>query len=371
LRARFYGRAGLQWTHGSEGNENITGMEDRVNRINVWVLSDGKAGHLSQSKGILAALRDWVKVEEDWVEFKLRVGFLRRVMDVVLRGGVQHPTGWLRIFYRMDELPPGKPDLILSAGGNTRHANAWLAGTLACRNLFCGDLRGLAKDLFAGVITWDESKAGEDGWIVNPTPVAITPEEVEREARQWRMETGRMDERIWTMLLGGDGAGYSWGPKDWKRLGGLMKRYYRETGVRWVVVSSRRTGRKAEPLIREEAGEDVVCAWCPAEGDREISYQAALGCSKRVFVTEDSHMMITEAIASGRQVHTLQPSRWKADPSNLHFLHLYEKNGWISRHALDFCDLFPTLKVMLDGSVSALGRQLQKWWRNLERESEE
>jgi len=345
-------------------------MEDSVNSIKAWVLSDGKAGHRSQSKGVLAALRDWVKVEEDWVEVKLRVGFFRLAMDRVLRGGVVLPTGWLRIFYRMDELPPGKPDLILSAGGNTRHANAWLAGTLACRNLFCGDLRGLDKDLFAGVITWDESKAGENGWIVNPTPVAITPDEVERKARQWRMKTGQTDERIWTMLLGGNGAGYLWGSKDWKKLGGLMKRYHRETGVRWVVVDSRRTGRKAEPLIREEAGEDVVCAWCPAEGIREISYLAALGCSERVFVTEDSHMMITEAIASGRQVHTLQPARWKANPSNLHFLRLYEKNSWISRHALDFCDGFPSLKVMHEGLVSALGRRLQTWWHNLEMECE-
>lgn len=331
-------------------------------QLAVWVLSDGRAGHVNQSKGVLAALRMWTEVREHVIDVRVRVGFFRNLMGGLLRTGARN-LALLKVFCRFDRLPQDTPDLIVSAGGNTRHANAWLARAMGCKNLFCGDLRGMSRRMFTGVITSDESHEGQQGWIVSPTPVSITPQGVDEAAKQWREAAHAANGHLWTLLVGGTGAGYHWKTSDIRAMVETIKGLHQSVGARWVVVTSRRTGKETEDLLRQALDDSVVAGWCVPNDPKAIPYQAALGAAERIIVTEDSHMMITEAIASGRPVHTVRPETCDPDESNLLFLKLYEGQGWISRHDLFLDGGLPELKGLEKATVDRLGKQLQEWWK--------
>ncbi len=327
----------------------------------VWLLNDGKAGHFNQTRGIVSALGEWATVEEETISIRLRVGFWKWFLDTWARQCSLRPLCLLHLAYKVGEPPSsGSPDLILSAGGNTRHANAWLAKRWSCRNLFCGNLRGMLKKDYDGVLSYDESREGEKGWIVSPTPVAIRAEEVNARGEVWRESREGLEyAELWTLLIGGDGSGYSWRESDFERLIQRMK----EQPCRWVIVNSRRSDVALCETLRSELQTANLEACCLVSGPKDIEYREALGVAARIWVTEDSHMMISEAIASGRPVQTLQPERFATAPINLRFLKYYERRRWISRHSLSKEISFPKGELMTGGLIEELGEKLKNWWR--------
>jgi mitochondrial fission protein ELM1 len=303
--------------------------------MNVLILSDGRAGHFNQSRAVCMALGRSVPVRITEVRCKLRAGVLRYLLRALLNtGGRRLPLSQWRRFHSGDELPPGPFDLIVSAGGHTACGNAWLAAQLRCRNLFCGDLRGLRPELFAGVITAFDPPAPHARYIRCTTPVPVDPAELEEKGAAWRAHTD-CRETCWSLLTGGPGAGYEYTTADWERLAKALSAMSARHGVRWLVSTSRRTGAEGEAALLDGLDPALLAASIRAvRGGGDISYHEILGTAERHFVTEDSHMMITEAIASGRPVHTLQPAKFLTDAGNLHFLKLYEQNGWIVRQRI-------------------------------------
>ncbi len=336
--------------------------------MDVWILSDGRPGHFNQSKGMVLALRRNYEVAELWIEARARSSVARSVMRALLNGlRGRMPLGVLRALCRLGELPPRPPELLVSAGGNTCHANAWLARHFNCRNLFCGTLRGLRAELFSGVVTYEAGREKDDRFILGPTPVAVEKEAVEEEGRKFRDAATLGEARLWTLLVGGEGAGYAWTKADWNRLAQALARMSADHGVRWVVVTSRRTGAEGDEMLAAAVDPKAVAAATYVTGVEEVSYAAALGCAERIFCTEDSHMMITEGMAAGRPVHTLQPAAFETDPSNQQFLTMYEQRRFITRHRVEALAKGPFevpsgLEVQERPGVDQLAGELNAWW---------
>ena len=127
--------------------------------LQVWLLSDGMPGHFNQARAIAAALAVDRAIEITWVELRLRVGLARRLLRLVLnsrhRPMARHRLSW---FYR-GVLPDGCPDILISAGGRTSFANAWLARWFGVPNVYAGSLRGLAPRHFSAVLTLEAMPA--------------------------------------------------------------------------------------------------------------------------------------------------------------------------------------------------------------------
>ena len=334
--------------------------------MQVLILSDGRAGHANQSRAICMALERHFPVTVATLRCHLRAGFLRYLLRMLLHltGGRLPLTFW-KLFHSGDPLPAAKPDLIISAGGHTSCANAWLAQSWRCRNLFCGDIRGLRTSFFAGIVSAYETDAGKAGFIISPTPVTIDRADLAAKAADYRARSGLGDTRCWSLLAGGDGAGYSYTAEDWNNLAAALDTLAEKHGIRWLITTSRRSGAEANAALARV----VHAAGLALAGtDSALTYHEILGTAGRHFVTEDSHMMISEAIATGAPVHTLQPARFHTDASNLHFLRHYESKGWITRHAIAGAEGvdFPTLH---DGAgdapavMDALAEKLAAWWR--------
>lgn len=303
--------------------------------MNILILSDGKAGHVSQAKAVAMALEKTRPVTTAILECRLRAGFLQRPLRFLLnltRGRLP------RLFYRWmhagDPWPAARPDLIVSAGGSTCAANAWLGAGWRVPNIFCGSIRSLRPDLFAGIVTAFEPPEPHPRYIRCTTPVPIEPAALAEKGASWRARVNCQD-RCWSLLAGGEGAGYHYSAGDWQQLGQALATLSAQHGVRWLVSTSRRTGAEGEAALFAQLNPELVAGSTRAiQGGGDISYHEILGAAERHFVTEDSHMMITEAIAGTRPVHTLQPAAFQTDEGNLHFLRIYEQNGWIVRQQI-------------------------------------
>lgn len=334
--------------------------------MKVLILSDGRAGHANQSRAICMALEKNFPVTALTLRCNLRAGFLRYLLRTLLHlTGGRLPLAFWKLFHSGDPLPGEKPDLIISAGGHTSCANAWLAQSWRCRNLYCGNVRGLRTSFFCGIISAYETDAGKARFIISPTPVTIDRADLAAKAAALRTRRGLGDIRCWSLLAGGDGAGYSYTAEDWNRLAAVLETLANKHGVRWLITTSRRSGPEANAALSRVAH---TAGLALAGTASDLLYHEILGAAERHFVTEDSHMMISEAIATGAPVHTLQPAKFHTDASNRHFLRHYETKGWITRHAIAGAEDvdFPSLKAsagVAPAVMDELAAKLAAWWR--------
>jgi hypothetical protein len=304
--------------------------------LHVWVLSDGRPGHYSLSRGIVAALARLRPVEQHWLTLRLRVGAARGPMRQLLnRLPVPPSPAWLNLFYRMPALPRTACDLIVSAGGKTSFANAWLARRMGVRNVFAGSLRRLSPALFDVVLTLEPiTPQASNNLVLELPPSAFDLDEVDRSGRAFRGGRNLNGEVLWTIMLGGDGAGYRYDQDDWRQLGHLLARLAEVHGVRWLVLGSRRTGRQAEKMLSETLGDRHIAAACwYRQGDAD-SVAACLGAADRVFVTEDSMTMLTEAIFSQRPVVSLRPASVAPTARYNAMIERFAAKGWICRYTI-------------------------------------
>jgi len=79
------------------------------------------------------------------------------------------------------------------------------------------------------------------------------------------------------------------------------------------IVTSRRTPPEVEDLFQSRLKNILgdYSAWFH-HGDKNFNLAGLLGSAKNIFVTEDSAMMISESISSGKPVTTLYPSNIKS-----------------------------------------------------------
>lgn len=301
--------------------------------LRVWLLSDGRPGHYNQSRGILKALARRRPLTVDWIELELRAGFLRTPLRALLNARAAPSLRWLRLFYRLS-LPPQPPQMIVSAGGRTSFANAWLAARFGVPNLFAGSLRGLSPERFRAVLTLEPIGAANNIVLVVP-PSAIDADDPEAGA----VPGCAAETPCWALLIGGDGAGYRYTRQDWMVLAGLLGRLAAHYRVRWLISSSPRTGVAAERLLRAH-----LPAACIAEAawygeDRRSRVARQLGAAERVFVSEDSMTLLTEAISARKPVCSLRPQRARPEPRYGEALQRFAGRALIHRFAIDaLCD---------------------------------
>jgi len=88
------------------------------------------------------------------VTVRLRIGLGRNILRLILNHTCMPlPSGLLKLFYEIDDLPDQGCDLIVSTGGKTSFANAWLARWKNVPNIFVGSLRRLSPGHFSVVLT--------------------------------------------------------------------------------------------------------------------------------------------------------------------------------------------------------------------------
>lgn len=283
---------------------------DGVKKLVIWCLSDGRPGHFNQSRGIIKALSRNFRVEPEWIEVRLRYPFVRLVLTALFNYTRGAWFNLVRMLYSA-VLPDGRPDLVVSSGGNTLFLNVSLARHFGCRNLFSGGLRKLAPRCFTAYLTL------EDDPHENAVPVVLAPTEMDigelaelrtrlRSERQWQGP-------VWMMAIGGNSGIYHYHQQDWQALAAFMHGLSGQAQVRWLLTTSRRTGREVEEKLQAMIDPGILldAVWyasAPGKVMREF-----LALADVVVCTEDSFSMITESVSGGRPVIAARPEQVRHD----------------------------------------------------------
>jgi uncharacterized protein len=264
--------------------------------VQLWLLSDGAPGHLSQSQGIVDALASRADVRVTTIDLRVRSTFWKRLGRLLLPW-IRQPQAWLARVYDID-VPPGSPRLIVSSGANTLLANALLARQTGAANVYSGTLRGYAASAYRCVFTVVPLGVANNHVL----PLPPVPGHLAK-----AMPAPESTDRLIAVLVGGDGAGYGFTAADWKRLALSLAQLADRHQARLLVTTSRRTGVQAESVLREHLPSAVLAdaVWWSVAPRKVV--RDFLAASVGVVVTEDSLTMVAESIYSARPVIAVFP----------------------------------------------------------------
>jgi len=293
------------------------------NPLRIWLLSDGAPGHVSQSRGVAEAIGRFCPVELILVQLRVRQKLLKSIGRWLLHRGV-FPSWLLRRVYAI-ELPVGKPELLISSGGNTLLASALLAREFGVPNFYSGTLKGYPCRCYSSI--YSVTPLGVPNNKVLPLPPV--PDTLARKL------PAASPDAPWLLLIGGNGAGYRYEDADWRALAAAVNRLGKEQGARWLVTTSRRTGAAAEDLLQQLLDPSVLIDTVYFGTNPKPVVRDFLGRCRGVWVSEDSLTMVAEAIYSGRPVRSLRPRQARPEANDAAALAGYVERGLLERSCLD------------------------------------
>lgn len=281
-----------------------------------WLLTDGAPGHESQSRGVADAIARFRPLAVTRVEVRVRRKWLKSAGRQLLRLG---RADWLLAAAHDIALPAGRPDLVISSGGNTLLASALLARRFGVPNFYSGTPKGFDTAWYSRIYTvTDQGGASNVVLPLPPVPgelCAATPPPL-------------ADDAPLLLLVGGNG-GLTYTAQDWQALAREADALAARTGRRWLVTTSRRTGADVEGILAAGiAPERIVDAVWWSRAPRKVM-RDFLARAAAVYVTGDSMSMIAEAIYAARPVHVLMPAQGAHDAQDGAALAGYVRAGFV------------------------------------------
>jgi mitochondrial fission protein ELM1 len=300
----------------------------------IWLLADGKPGHVSQSEGVLRALSERYPLQVDRLDVRLRGRIwrplLRHVLNSVRPVSPVQALRLLRLAYSGVPTAGSGPDLVVSCGGETIFANALIGRDRSVRNVFLGTLRGLKPGNFDAVVSGLYLAD-----VPNLVELTLSPGAFDRAAaRQAGAEliAGLQpadDAPFWSVLIGGDGAGYRYTEADISALCRFLGAAHRRFSVRWLLTTSRRTGARIERQLQQYlTAHPRAFAHSVLFGESSRRVAASyIGAAERLFVTEESSSMLSEAMLCRCPVVSLSPVVRRPDAHYARFLEKHRSAG--------------------------------------------
>ena len=280
--------------------------------LRLWVLHDGKPGHYSQALGVarLIQQRSQRPCEMRAIQAKPKLKLANHALRFLAARAGAALLRCLPLAYRREALPDEVPDLIISFGGNVLALNVALSRLLGCSNLVVGNCYGLPADSVSVNLTAFVDRARSADWQRRNigSQVALCKTERSHCERLGNLLWEQSPAPLWTMLVGGPGSGYRYSDDDWRALVVAMAQLSRRYGIRWLLSTSRRSAGAAE-ILRHGLNEENCFASIYYRGPDSPSADAFLGAGERLFCTEDSLSMLSEAVAMGKPVVSLRPAR--------------------------------------------------------------
>ena len=213
-----------------------------------------------------------------------------------------------------NSIAPGDA-LFLSAGSGAAPfalALARVKGHKSC-TIMTPSALGTSPFDFAIIPEHDHPRENKNTLVTLGAPNAIFPDQLERSgwelAQKYPPAEGKEAEK-WALLLGGDDENYRLSPEWIRRSVTPILEAAVKTGAEIYITTSRRTSPDAEEeLARLARSCGAVRMLLLASKDPFNPVPGMLGLCSRVFVTEDSVSMVSEAVTAGRAVFLLRVER--------------------------------------------------------------
>jgi uncharacterized protein len=303
--------------------------------MNVLVIKDDKPGHYNQTEGLILYLKEiFEDLEVEYIEIKIKSKFTRKILRFLLNTFpnffTENSIKYLPFFYEKFTIPKNKVDLIISTGGNTSNLNVWFSKTYKCKNILNGALRGLKEELFTYITTVIDL-GYKNQIILDVAPSAITKEKLKESGIEFiKNKKLSINDKYYTLLIGGDGAGYKYDNSFYDNLIEFVKNISIKRNIKWLITTSRRTPLDIEKEMKNKL-KDYCVYFVAYNINPEKVMSSFLSLSEKVFVTEESSSMISEAILSEKDVFTIGVGNNKSDSNYKNILHKFVKSGYIVR----------------------------------------
>jgi mitochondrial fission protein ELM1 len=272
---------------------------------NILIISDGIPGHFNQSKGVALMLSETNECSISIHEMSWRLYFLRSACTISARLLLRLKNKIIArgILFMYSPINIQGYDLIIAAGGNTMAISAAIKLAYSIPVIQLGSPRGLHSSMFNALITIEKYFDDSSNIVAVISPNLYSPNVCARAAQQDNLSAHLL------FLIGGEGIGYSYTLQEWENMLIEIEDLCFQTKLPISIVTSRRTSPEVEDLFQSRLKNILgdYSAWFH-HGDKNFNLAALLGSATNIFVTEDSAMMISESISSGKPVTTLYPS---------------------------------------------------------------
>ena len=266
--------------------------------VNIWVLTDGRAGNEAQALGLAEACARIASAEITVKRISLKPWAALVPPGLVSRLGTRE-NGWpfSGIAEGREDLKWPWPDLVISAGRRSAPTAA------AIRELHGGSAVHLLSPqmpvtVFDAIVV-PEHDALTGGNVLRTVGAMsrLTPDRIATECGPWRDRLDHLPERRVAVLIGGPSKSARFTPGDEKTLLLALESLTSTHGL--MITPSRRTRPEFERQLIERLS-DRAFVW---DGQGVNPYPGILGLADAVLVTEDSINMASEAATSGLPVH--------------------------------------------------------------------
>jgi len=196
--------------------------------------------------------------------------------------------------------------LIIAAGGNTAAFSAALSFLTGIPNIQLGSPRGIHSKNFTAHLTITRYFNVPNNLVLDITPNLYSPDLCKKASNEKASFNSAL------LLIGGQGIGYSYEEQEWNQLVQNIIDFTNVTNSKITIVTSRRTDPFIAELLKSNLNncftDDSI--WFH-DGGANANLAELFGNATKIFVTEDSAMMISESISSGKKVTTLFPASIK------------------------------------------------------------
>ncbi|HEY8276975.1 MAG TPA: ELM1/GtrOC1 family putative glycosyltransferase [Methyloceanibacter sp.] len=315
--------------------------------LKIIFLADTRPGHYHLAEGVIAAIARIRPVEVTRIETKRKWIVPTRWLRRRINAKSFYPPRMLRMAYRIDAKSLPKPDLIVSAGGETLMPNICVTRLFDVPNIFCGALlRGLGPENFSLVISSYDRDATSPRHIVVLKPSSIDPDALHRPKTVPRYGDANRP-KLAGLLIGGNAGPFKYQRGEWQRLLDFARDISKAWGTHWLISSSRRTPDFVADKIAELADVEGVIA-------RFIDFRTAgpgtlpeiFGRAEIIVCTEDSSSMISEAVSARLPVIGVAPSAHKFTDEEQLYRDFLIGNHW--------CRVLPIAELTPDAFAKAL-----------------
>ncbi len=304
-------------------NNNL--IDDQTSKVKkVLIISDQIPGHFNQSIGICSLLNESIEVNYVIVEMHWRIHVLRFFFRIFSRMLCKNLTNFnskliVSFFKKIDV---SGYDLLIASGGNTFFINAALSKLHGIPNIQLGSPRGIKSELFNAHLTAERYSNSKNNIVYDVTPNKYSPKAC--------ISNNEIEKNI-LLLFGGNGIGYEYSDRDIKNLTETMNSLTEKNKKELICVTSRRSKEKHENILRQNLNNLSKRSIWFYRGGKNADLRDLFSLSDFIFVTEDSAMMISESISSGKTVTTLFPEKVVTPKRYKNHINLYLNKGFIFR----------------------------------------
>ncbi len=300
--------------------------------LSVLILSDGRPGHFVLSEGIVAALGRLRPTDVAWLQVKRPVWLPARVLSWLVNMGLgAGPI--LRFVYGLDANALGRPDLIISAGGNTLAANIAAARLTGAPNIFYGSLRRYRAEDFSLVMTSYERDADAPNRLMWLKPSRLDPDDSAGANTQAGTDgtSGYLG-----LIIGGDSGTVKYTRSDWDRLIDFVTAMHAATGQKWIISNAPRTPENVSERLSRLANDanPAVAKFIDVRTAGPGTLGALFAQSSAVLCTADSSTMLSETVWMRKPVIAIEPDAFRLPDNEMGYRAWLERNGWARRLAI-------------------------------------